>query len=153
VKKPYNDDALNLAGASEKVKQLIDEHLFSLGINSKIPPGKLLSPNCLAEVEKNETSKANASEIEHAIRKYSHVHFDQAPTFYTKLSDKLEVLIRRYKDDDHSIVHKLVHLLHANHTAAFWNAVDEVLPDYCECKAWRRGNGVGRVCRAHSAFG
>ena len=28
---------LNLSGAGEKVKQLIDEHLISLGINAKIP--------------------------------------------------------------------------------------------------------------------
>jgi type I restriction enzyme R subunit len=99
VKQRYKDDSLNLSGAGEKVRQLIDEHLISLGINPKIPPVELLSPNFLTEVEKHRTSKAKASEMEHAIRKYTHVRFDEDPAFYTKLSDKLETLIQQYKDD------------------------------------------------------
>jgi len=30
-----------------------------------------------------------------------------------------------------------------NHTAAFWNEVDKVLPDYRERKEWLRVNGAG----------
>ena len=44
---------------------------------------------------------------------------------------------------DYIIVHELAHMLHANHSAAFWNAVDKVLPDYRERKAWLRVNGAG----------
>jgi type I restriction enzyme R subunit len=110
VKQRYKDDSLNLSGAGEKVKQLIDEHLISLGIDPKIPPVELLSPNFRAEVEKNQASKAKASEMEHAIRKYTHVHFDEDPAFYTKLSDKLEALIRRYKDDWEALYHSLFDL-------------------------------------------
>jgi predicted metal-dependent hydrolase len=44
---------------------------------------------------------------------------------------------------DYIIVHELAHMLHRNHTAAFWNAVDKVLPDYRERKAWLRVNGAG----------
>jgi hypothetical protein len=44
---------------------------------------------------------------------------------------------------DYIIVHELAHMLHRSHTAAFWNAVDKVLPDYRERKAWLRVNGAG----------
>jgi len=44
---------------------------------------------------------------------------------------------------DYVIVHELAHLKYANHTAAFWNLVDKVLPDYQERKAWLRFRGAG----------
>ncbi|OKL39977.1 M48 family metallopeptidase [Pontibacter flavimaris] len=44
---------------------------------------------------------------------------------------------------DYIIVHELAHLIHANHSEAFWNEVDKVLPDYRERKNWLRVNGAG----------
>jgi predicted metal-dependent hydrolase len=44
---------------------------------------------------------------------------------------------------DYIVVHKLAHLLHPNHTKAFWNEVDKVMPDYGERKEWLRVNGAG----------
>lgn len=35
------------------------------------------------------------------------------------------------------------HLRHANHTRAFWNLVDKLLPDYQDRKEWLRVNGAG----------
>ena len=43
---------------------------------------------------------------------------------------------------DYIIVHELVHLIHKNHTNAFWNNVDKVLPDYQQRKKWLRKNGA-----------
>jgi len=99
VKERYKDDTLNISGAGEKVRKLIDEHLVSLGINPKIPPVELLSPKFITEVEKNQSPKAKASEMEHAIRKHCKVHFGEDPALYKKLSDKLEALIKQYKDN------------------------------------------------------
>ena len=99
VKERYKDDTLNIAGAGEKVKKLIDEHLVGLGINPKIPPVELLSPRFIQEIEKNPSPKAKASEMEHAIRKHCKVKFDEDPAFYAKLSEKLEALIQQYKDN------------------------------------------------------
>ena len=36
----------------------------------------------------------------------------------------------------------LAHLRYPNHTAAFWNEVDNVFPDYRERKEWLRVNGA-----------
>jgi hypothetical protein len=44
---------------------------------------------------------------------------------------------------DYIVVHELAHLIHANHTEAFWNEVDKVLPDYLDRKQWLRVNGAG----------
>ncbi len=99
IKERYKDDSLSFSGSGEKVKKLIDEHLISLGINPKIPPVELLSPNFIQQVEQNKTSKAKASEMEHAIRKHCKVHFPEDPALYTCLSEKLEALIQKYNDD------------------------------------------------------
>ena len=43
---------------------------------------------------------------------------------------------------DYIIVHELCHLRHLDHSEAFWNEVDKVLPDYEEKRAWLRRNGA-----------
>lgn len=44
---------------------------------------------------------------------------------------------------DYIVVHELVHLVHTRHTAAFWNEVDKLIPDYQERKQWLKFNGSG----------
>ena len=44
---------------------------------------------------------------------------------------------------DYIVVHELAHLIHSNHTQAFWNEVDKVMPDYADRKEWLRQNGAG----------
>jgi len=44
---------------------------------------------------------------------------------------------------DYIVVHELCHLHHRDHTAAFWNEVDKVMPEYRERKEWLRKNGAG----------
>jgi len=43
---------------------------------------------------------------------------------------------------DYITVHELCHLHHRNHTDAFWNEVDKVLPDWRERKEWLRKRGA-----------
>jgi predicted metal-dependent hydrolase len=44
---------------------------------------------------------------------------------------------------DYVVVHELCHFHHRDHTEAFWNEVDKLLPDYRERKEWLRKNGAG----------
>jgi predicted metal-dependent hydrolase len=43
---------------------------------------------------------------------------------------------------DYIVVHELCHLHQRDHTDAFWNEVDKVLPDYRERKEWLRIRGA-----------
>lgn len=43
---------------------------------------------------------------------------------------------------DYIIVHELAHMIQANHTEAFWNEIDKVLPDYQDRVNWLRQFGV-----------
>ena len=43
---------------------------------------------------------------------------------------------------DYIVVHELCHFYHGDHTDAFWNEVDKVMPDFTERKAWLRENGA-----------
>lgn len=42
---------------------------------------------------------------------------------------------------DYVIVHELCHLTHMNHSKAFWDAVEKVMPDYREYRLWLKNNG------------
>ena len=44
---------------------------------------------------------------------------------------------------DYIIVHELCHFHHLDHTDAFWNEVDKVMPNYRERKEWLKVNGAG----------
>jgi predicted metal-dependent hydrolase len=44
---------------------------------------------------------------------------------------------------DYIVVHELCHMHQGDHTDAFWNEVDKIMPDYEERKEWLRKNGAG----------
>ena len=44
---------------------------------------------------------------------------------------------------DYIVAHELCHHHHTDHTDAFWNEVDKVLPSWSERREWLRKNGAG----------
>ena len=97
IKERYKDESLSVSTAGEKVQKIIDEHLVSLGIDPKIPPVELMSDHFIQSLDENVSPEGKASEMEHAIRKHSKVHFDEDPAFYETISEKLEAIIQRHK--------------------------------------------------------
>jgi predicted metal-dependent hydrolase len=43
---------------------------------------------------------------------------------------------------DYVVVHELCHVHHRNHSDAFWNEIDKVMPDYRERKTWLKQHGA-----------
>jgi predicted metal-dependent hydrolase len=43
---------------------------------------------------------------------------------------------------DYIVVHELCHIHHRNHSDAYWNEVDKIMPDYRERKDWLRQHGA-----------
>ena len=42
---------------------------------------------------------------------------------------------------DYVVVHELCHLTHMNHSAAFWQKVESVYPDYRTARKWLKEHG------------
>jgi predicted metal-dependent hydrolase len=59
------------------------------------------------------------------------------------LSFHWKCMMAQPKIIDYIVVHELCHLHQRDHTEAFWNEVDKVMPDYYERKAWLRTKGAG----------
>ncbi len=99
AKERYKDDSINIGGAGEKVRKLVNEHLISLGINPKVPPVELFSDKFITEIEKQKDSKSAASEMEHAIRKHCKVNEGDDPVMYKNFSEKLEEVLKKYNEN------------------------------------------------------
>jgi type I restriction enzyme R subunit len=112
TKERYKDQTLDLGDAGEKVKRLINEHLVSLGINPKIPPVELFADDFLEKLNRHAKGnpEAKASEMEHAIRKHCTVHFDEDPAFFRRLSEKLEHLLQKHRENWDVLTEELTHL-------------------------------------------
>lgn len=48
---------------------------------------------------------------------------------------------------DYVVVHELCHRREMNHSKAFWNEVEKVLPDYKNCKKWLKEEGDSIIRR------
>ena len=91
----FRDEQLNIAGAGEKVRELIEEHVYSTGVDPKIPPVDLLAGNYEEVLNQHKTSRSKASEIEHAIKQHIRINIDEDPEYYKKLSERLKDIIRK----------------------------------------------------------
>ena len=84
---------------------MIDAHLETLGINSKIPPVSLLSDDFIKEVNKmGKNAKSKASEMEHAIRRHIKVNINKDPGLYKRFLKRMEEILERYKGNWDQIV-------------------------------------------------
>ncbi|MCT4621296.1 MAG: M48 family metallopeptidase [Marinisporobacter sp.] len=43
---------------------------------------------------------------------------------------------------DYLVVHEMCHMVHMNHSKAFWQLVRDILPDYKERRMWLKENGI-----------
>jgi len=104
----YKDKTMDLKWASEKVRKLIDRHLLSLGIDTKVYEVSILSDEFKNKVDYlNKTPKSKASEMEHAIRWHIKVNLEKDPTLYSRFKDRLETILNAYKENWEEIIKEL----------------------------------------------
>lgn len=99
AKNRYRDEQLNVASAGQKVKELIEEHIYSTGVDPKIPPIDLLAANFKEKLNEHKSLKVRAAELEYAIRHHIKINVDQDPEYYKKLSERLKDIIRKHGDN------------------------------------------------------
>jgi type I restriction enzyme R subunit len=95
----YRDEQLNLAGVGQKVRELIDEYIVAKGIDPKVPPTAITAADFLKAVDRQPSKRAKASEMEHAARYHITIHFNEDPAYYKKLSERLEEILAKFKDN------------------------------------------------------
>lgn len=111
IRNRYKDPTLDLKWAKAKVRKMIDTHLISLGIDSKVPPVSLLSDDFKKEIDKHgRSSKSKASEMEHAIRRHIKVNIEKDPGLYRRFLQRMEEILERYKGNWDQIVEELENL-------------------------------------------
>ncbi len=104
----FRDEQLDIAGAGEKVRELIEEHVYSTGVDPKILPVDLLAGNYEEALNQHKTSRSKASEIEHAIKQHIRVNIDEDPEYYKKLSERLKDIIQRQGEKWEELVQLLL---------------------------------------------
>jgi type I restriction enzyme, R subunit len=91
----YRDPGLDISDAGEKVRQLVDDHILSTGVDPKIPPVDLLAANFRESVGAVKSKESRASEIESAIKHHITVNLDEDPEYYKSLSLRLRDIIEK----------------------------------------------------------
>jgi len=91
----YRDPGLNINDAGEKVRQLVNEHILSTGVDPKIPPVDLMAANFRESVQQIKSPESRASEIESAIKHHITVNLEEDPEYYKSLSLRLRDIIEK----------------------------------------------------------
>ncbi|WP_124978787.1 type I restriction endonuclease subunit R [Nonlabens xiamenensis] len=105
IKNRYKDPSMDLKWAKPKIRKMIDQHLETLGIDSRVDPVSLLSKDFVKEVNKlGKNSKSKASEMEHAIRRHIKVNINKDPALYKRFLQRMEEILERYQGNWDAIV-------------------------------------------------
>lgn len=130
----YRDNQLNLEGVDRRMKRLIDQYVSAQGIDPRIAPVAITDINFLDQVKGKKTARARASEMKHALRHHIQLRLDEDPAHYKKLSERLEAIIKQFKDN--------------------WKALEEALQKFIEEELARgeQSSVPGLDPRLHAPF-
>lgn len=103
----YRDEKLSIKDASRKIREIVDEYLISKGVDPKIPPLEIFSPEFSARIKMRKSARANAEEITHAIRQHITESYETDPEFFDRLGEILERVLAEYRDNWEKLVKEL----------------------------------------------
>ena len=101
AKERYRDGTMNIEGAGAKVRELIQDHISSQGIEvlNEEPVSIMDEVEFDEKLDDMESDEARASEMKNAIEHEINVRFDEDPVHYGSLKERLEELIEKYRED------------------------------------------------------
>lgn len=123
----YKDTSVLGKDGGAKVRQPIDDHVISLGVDPKIPPIALTDVDFDTHLSRQPNDRAKASEMEHAIRSHIRKQLDEDPVLFRKLSERLNEILKTLADQYDDLItalHKIVNDLHTGSAG-----MDAVPPD------------------------
>ncbi len=106
----YREEQLEVDGVGEKVRELIEQHVLSVGVNPKIPPIDLLATNYKQHLHEQNSPRRQASELQQAIRQHIRLNEDEDPVYYKNLSERLEQIIQQSEEKWDELVQLLLDL-------------------------------------------
>jgi len=98
---------LNLLGAGQKVRELIDEYVVAQGVDPRVPPISILDAEFEKAVDGHASPRTKASEMEHAARYHISKHAHEDPAHYKRLSERLEEILKSFEDNWDRLVEAL----------------------------------------------
>jgi type I restriction enzyme R subunit len=104
AKERYRDETMNLEGAGAKVRELIQDHITSQGIEvlNDEPVSIMDEVEYEAKLGDLESVVADAATTEIYIPLDTHARFDAVPVQYGSLKERLEELIEKYREGRYS---------------------------------------------------
>ncbi|MBR9827184.1 MAG: type I restriction endonuclease subunit R [Oceanospirillales bacterium] len=117
----YREPGLNIRDAGEKVRQLVEEHIISTGVDPKIPPVDLMAANFKETVERIKSPESRASEIESAIKHHITINLEEDPEYYKSLSLRLRDIIEKTRgkwDQQYELLLEMVSNIESEHQQA-----------------------------------
>ena len=94
----YREEKVPINECSQKVRNLIDEHIQVEGITTLVEQVSIFSARFDEEIDKIGSPEAKASKIEHAIKHEAKVKMDRDPVFYESLRERLDRIIKDYQE-------------------------------------------------------
>ena len=82
----------------EKVRWLLDSHITSLDLSSKVAPRRITDSDFSMHVSEIGSLRVQALEMEHAIRFHIREHLNEDPVYYRKLSERIDEILERLQD-------------------------------------------------------
>ncbi|WP_207789034.1 type I restriction enzyme endonuclease domain-containing protein [Neobacillus terrae] len=93
------DTELDISDCGEKVRQIINDHLTSYGVEQWIKPITLFDKDYKKKLETLKSDEAIASSMEHAAKHVINVKMSDNPVYYTSLLEKLQQILDETKND------------------------------------------------------
>lgn len=94
-----SETELDISDCGQKVKEIIEKHLISRGVEQWIAPITLFDSDFESKIKKQNSDEAIASAMEHAVKHVIHVKMEDNPVYYTSLLEKLQKILDETKND------------------------------------------------------